>query len=109
MITDGVTEHFDRDDQAFGEARLLDFLAKTAAHATSEMIEGLIELLERFSGGIAASDDVTILGFEYLGAEHDAQKDAPFLQADIAVSHDDSSPLKRLRSIDADRSREMGQ
>lgn len=109
MITDGVTEYFDRDDQAFGEARLLDFLAETAAHATSEMIEGLIELLERFSGGIAASDDVTILGFEYLGAEHDAQRDAPFLQADIAVSHDDSSPLKRLRSIDVDRSRETGQ
>jgi serine phosphatase RsbU (regulator of sigma subunit)/DNA-binding NarL/FixJ family response regulator len=66
LITDGVTEYFDRSGEAFGEARLIDVLAG-GPNAPEAMLDRLVAELDAFSDGIAASDDVTALAVRFLG------------------------------------------
>lgn len=61
--TDGVTEAFDRDDNAFGNKRLLEAL--DPALDARRQCEALVEKVHAFAGGAAQSDDITVLAIRY--------------------------------------------
>ena len=57
--TDGVTEAFDADNQAYGSERLLRALAR--GDSAEAACRRLLEDVRRFAGGAPQSDDITIL------------------------------------------------
>jgi serine phosphatase RsbU (regulator of sigma subunit) len=67
MVTDGVGECFNRDGEAFGETRLLDLIAAAGSRPLESLLDDLVTALDRFSDGIAASDDVTVLVLKHQG------------------------------------------
>lgn len=65
IYSDGVTETFNSQDEAFGEARLLDFIKlqqKTSVNDTAQRIE---TALNEFRGGGALTDDLTFVALDY--------------------------------------------
>jgi serine phosphatase RsbU (regulator of sigma subunit) len=97
MITDGVTENFDINEQVFGEERLLNFLTAMSKEPTDKMVENLVKRLDEFSEGTAPSDDVTILGFQFQGVGAALKVVAPDTRLGVEQFPIDSSPLKILR------------
>jgi len=67
LITDGITECFNFNEEVFGEKRLIDFFTNTHHRSIKELIHDLTTTLDRFSNGIPPSDDVTALIFRYFG------------------------------------------
>jgi sigma-B regulation protein RsbU (phosphoserine phosphatase) len=61
LFSDGVTDAQDAADEEFGEARLLDALASTAAHDAETVIDRIFEAIDAFAGGAPQFDDMTIL------------------------------------------------
>jgi len=98
MITDGVTECFDDQEQVFGEERLLSFLASQANEPTKKIVEDLVKRLDEFAQGTSPSDDVTVLGFEYKGPREGGEVISPGTPPSDGLAQNDSSPLKSLRS-----------
>ncbi|TNJ35712.1 SpoIIE family protein phosphatase [Arenimonas terrae] len=62
LYTDGVTEAFDPDDQAFGEQRLLDALVP--GHSARQQCEALVAAAHAFAGRAPQSDDITVLALK---------------------------------------------
>ncbi|HWS77801.1 MAG TPA: SpoIIE family protein phosphatase, partial [Thermomonas sp.] len=60
--TDGVTEAFDGDDGAFGEARLHQVLQASAGAA--DACDGLLVAVHAFAAGVAQSDDITVFAID---------------------------------------------
>ena len=67
LVTDGVAECFNQHGEAFGEERLLELLESAGPIAAGRLLENLVAALDRFSDGVAASDDVTALMVRFLG------------------------------------------
>jgi serine phosphatase RsbU (regulator of sigma subunit)/anti-sigma regulatory factor (Ser/Thr protein kinase) len=61
LYTDGVTEAFDAHNEAYGDARLHDWLAATAGDDAPSLIAGLVGNVAEFVGDAEASDDLTCL------------------------------------------------
>ncbi len=59
VFSDGVTEAM-REDEEFGEARLLEALHAHAGSPVSEMVSTILTTVEEFSAGVL-SDDLTLL------------------------------------------------
>ncbi len=57
LVTDGVTECFNKMGEAFGEDRLMASLATAGAIAPDRLLDNLAAELDRFSDGLPASDD----------------------------------------------------
>jgi serine phosphatase RsbU (regulator of sigma subunit) len=102
MITDGVTECFDSNEQVFGEERLLNFLTTKSKTPTKTIVDELIHRLDEFSDGTAPSDDVTVLGFQYQGLVGQSKTTSPEMPLAVEFSPNDSSPLKTLHTGIAD-------
>ncbi len=75
LVTDGVAECFNREGEAFGEARLIDVLASAGPISLDGLLDRIVAELDRFSDGIPASDDVTALVVRFLG--HPGWRDEP--------------------------------
>lgn len=69
LYTDGVTEAMNREDELFGEARLLSWLNGHQSLSISQVLHGLREAIAQFSDGVEQSDDITMLLFEMAGGE----------------------------------------
>jgi adenylate cyclase len=67
LITDGVTEAQNRQEQLFGNQRTRDALT-TDSTSASAMVASLRGAVRRFEDGTDASDDLTVVAFRYLGA-----------------------------------------
>lgn len=66
LITDGVTECFNRESVPYGELRLLNLLHKSHhLHQIEDLVNSLIDDLDHFSNGTPASDDITALVLRY--------------------------------------------
>lgn len=61
FYTDGVVDCLGADEQAFGSARLIDYLQRHGGEPADMLVKGLAEQLARFRGGRAQSDDLTLL------------------------------------------------
>nr|MBP6597289.1 SpoIIE family protein phosphatase [Arenimonas sp.] len=66
MYTDGVSEAFDVDNLAFGEAQLQATLAP--GRDARAQCEALVDAVHAFAGAAPQSDDITVLALRYLHA-----------------------------------------
>lgn len=67
LVTDGVAECFNQNDEAFGEGRLIGMLESAGPIPVDRLLDDLVAALDRFAQGIPASDDVTALAVRFLG------------------------------------------
>lgn len=65
LYTDGVTEAMNTQRELFGEERLFSFLRKKGAASLSDLINDLVNEVERFAGGAEQADDITLLAIRY--------------------------------------------
>jgi serine phosphatase RsbU (regulator of sigma subunit) len=63
FATDGMTEARDADDEEFGVERLELSLATHRGHRLPELLGGIVDDVERFTGGSEQADDRTLLAF----------------------------------------------
>jgi phosphoserine phosphatase RsbU/P len=61
LFTDGVSEAFDRDQELFGEQRLLEQLASSPGRNARETTESVLAAVRRHAGGARQSDDLTVV------------------------------------------------
>jgi serine phosphatase RsbU (regulator of sigma subunit) len=61
FYTDGVTEAMDRQGQLFSEARLKALLATSHGASAGQVVQSVIDAVRKHAGGIAQSDDLTLL------------------------------------------------
>ena len=64
LYTDGVTEAMNRQDELFGEKRLLAWMSQNRGAAPEEALHGLREEIAVFADGAEQYDDNTMLMFE---------------------------------------------
>ncbi|HBF38028.1 MAG TPA: hypothetical protein DDW50_11970 [Firmicutes bacterium] len=70
MYTDGVTEAFNKEQELFSEARLLNYLncnGQDDSRRVSDIVESVKQTIDSFAGGVEQADDITILCLKYLG------------------------------------------
>jgi sigma-B regulation protein RsbU (phosphoserine phosphatase) len=96
LYTDGVTEAMDKDNQLFSENRLETILHSVNGLNSKAVIEKVVKEVQRFSTGVAQSDDITLLVLGYMGPNG-------FNQRTISVLlKNDLSELQRLNQIVAE-------
>jgi sigma-B regulation protein RsbU (phosphoserine phosphatase) len=61
LYTDGVTEAFNDQNEAFGEERLKEFLRANRARPAQAVLEGLVAEIRAFTGTAPQSDDITLV------------------------------------------------
>ena len=64
LYSDGVTECLDQHGEAFGEARLLNYLASRSSERMDELLGGLLEELGSWRNRAASEDDISLLAIE---------------------------------------------
>src|SRR5262249_30174637 len=67
MLTDGVSEAFSADGEAFGPDRLATLLSERAGNDPRVVIRMVTGAVAHFSLGTDQSDDITALAVQYLG------------------------------------------
>jgi len=67
LYTDGVTEAFNKSDEAYGDHRLEAFLRSHLSHPIQDTVRQLFDEVNQFSLGIPQSDDITMLFIRYNG------------------------------------------
>jgi sigma-B regulation protein RsbU (phosphoserine phosphatase) len=69
LYTDGVTEAFNKLEEAYGEGRLEVFLEQNKGKSIEELVKGSLSEVNGHSTGIAQSDDITLLSICYNGRD----------------------------------------
>ena len=69
VYTDGVTEATRSDNELFGTDRMLDALNKNPDASPQVMLETVRKGIDEFVGSAPQFDDITMLGFKYMGPE----------------------------------------
>jgi len=67
LFTDGVTEAFTKEHDAYGEHRLEDFLLNQRSLPIEDLVKGLLKDVNAHANGAAQSDDITLLTISYNG------------------------------------------
>lgn len=67
LITDGVTEAQNAQEQLFGTQRTREALIADQSSAAA-MVTTLCDAVRAFEAGTDPSDDLTVVAFRYLGA-----------------------------------------
>jgi sigma-B regulation protein RsbU (phosphoserine phosphatase) len=67
LFTDGVTEAFNSQDQAYGDDRLEDYLQSRLTAPIENLVKDSMQEINTFSIGMAQSDDITYLAISYHG------------------------------------------
>lgn len=61
LYSDGVVESEGPDRELFGEARLVDLVARAATLPAAELLAEITRAIDTFRRGVAVTDDVTVL------------------------------------------------
>ena len=69
LYSDGISECANSQHEEFGDARLLEYLSKSAHHPLDDVLNGLERELERWHGSSDFDDDVSLLALELIGEE----------------------------------------
>lgn len=69
LYTDGVTEAHNKDEELFGEDRLLDVLNENQNLSLEEIDDGVRKRVSDFEGDLEQYDDMTTLCFRFFGKE----------------------------------------
>ncbi len=67
FISDGVTESFSPDKQAYGDARVMDILKNNAHKSAREILDAIVEDLYYFTSGGVQDDDQTLVVVKIVG------------------------------------------
>ena len=67
LYSDGVTECLNEEGEAFGENRLLNYLASTRSERTDGLLGGLLQKLGEWRKGAESGDDISLLAIEMSG------------------------------------------
>ena len=67
VYTDGVPEAIDRDEKAYGTGRLVDKLNELREEPQKETLEKVHHDIVKFVKEAEQFDDITMLGFTYIG------------------------------------------
>ncbi len=72
LYTDGVTEAMNREDELFGEERLVRDLERLRDAPMRELIEGVMQSVQAFSSGVPQTDDITMMRLQIneIGAKY---------------------------------------
>jgi sigma-B regulation protein RsbU (phosphoserine phosphatase) len=65
LFTDGVSEAFDRNQELFGEERLLAHLQAALGSNARETSLGVLDAVRRHADGAKQSDDITVVAVKY--------------------------------------------
>jgi phosphoserine phosphatase RsbU/P len=65
LYSDGVTEAFDAQEEAFGEERLLEQLARNPGQGATETAQSVLAAVRQHVRGAPQSDDITVLALRY--------------------------------------------
>jgi sigma-B regulation protein RsbU (phosphoserine phosphatase) len=63
LYTDGVTEAENTTLEAYGEARLKEYIESRRGASPQELVTGIVEDIKNFRGAADPSDDITMLAF----------------------------------------------
>lgn len=82
LYSDGVTEAQNKDQDLYGDERLVEALAPHQGDSLADLQAGILRSVEQFAAGASQSDDITILVVRYrrpasLVAESHAATSAP--------------------------------
>ncbi len=69
IYSDGVTEAENVQGQQFGNSKLVDVLNEVKDRSQKDILEHVAKAVAEFEAGADQSDDLTMLGFTYFGAE----------------------------------------
>lgn len=69
LYTDGVTEATTKDNTLYGEDRLLQFIGNNVSLDADGMLHAIKKDIDTFVGDAEQFDDITMLMFDYKGAE----------------------------------------
>lgn len=61
LFSDGVTDAQNRDDEEFGEARLIACLRDSAGGGSADVIDHIMAAIEAFTGDAPQFDDITLM------------------------------------------------
>ena len=64
-----MTEAENAQEQRFGNNKLVDVLNEVKDSSQKDILEHVAEAVAEFEAGADQSDDLTMLGFTYFGAE----------------------------------------
>jgi sigma-B regulation protein RsbU (phosphoserine phosphatase) len=59
LFSDGITEAFNWNDEAFGDGRLIDALVENSNQTPAMIVQQTVAAVERFEEGSSQSDDIT--------------------------------------------------
>ncbi len=72
LLTDGVTEAFNSDSEAFGDDRLIEVVRRLPDQSVGEDIDAIISAVHRFTGEAPQFDDITCVVLHYRGLSNEA-------------------------------------
>ncbi|MGD2279129.1 MAG: CHASE2 domain-containing protein [Candidatus Omnitrophota bacterium] len=64
LYTDGVTEAMDRDEEMFGQDRLVDLVKKMKGRSAKEIVDAVHQAVSEFSGKAPQHDDITVIAIK---------------------------------------------
>ena len=73
VYTDGVPEAMNKNDELFGNDRMLEVLNLHVDERPEELLPHVKEGLDRFVGDAPQFDDITMLGLKYIGPEQNEE------------------------------------
>ncbi|MCH8474670.1 MAG: SpoIIE family protein phosphatase [Opitutales bacterium] len=66
LFTDGVTEMTNQDGVEFSSGRLADVIKTLRTRSARELNQGIVESVDRFTGGATYQDDLTLVTLKHL-------------------------------------------
>ena len=69
VYTDGVAEATNAEDELYGTERMLKCLNGNKEKQLTELLPAIKKDIDNFVGDAPQFDDITMLGFKYLGGE----------------------------------------
>ena len=76
VYTDGVPEAIDEGNEQYGNGRMVEALNRLGRTAMQETLPALRQDIRDFVGKADQFDDITMLGFDYVGAQQSADGEA---------------------------------
>ncbi len=67
LYTDGVSEAFNQDENAYGEKRLEQLLSTLDRFNANRIVNAVVDEVNNFVQGFPQSDDITLLSLKYYG------------------------------------------
>ncbi len=72
LYTDGVTEAMDAENNMYSDERLLKLMETMEMDSVESVVKDIVSSVETFEDGVAQTDDVTVLAFQFHGGSEDS-------------------------------------